>query len=661
MGHAQRDHHAQVALHHLKVLVVAPNRLQQGWVGELLQEQATEGSFGFEYCSSAVEALSLAEERSFDLCFFDDRLGKAATLQFLRTLNGWGRPFPVVVFADGGCEETIAEALQSGAVDYLIRGRTTSDLVLRTARYALERHQVEKEREGSRRRLRQLFDRSVVGVYRVSAEGQVLDGNDALARILGYRTSKDLVGQRLEEYSPAPTTAGESSSSLFAHRARQPFLSRELRLKREDGTPVWVRMTDSRDLGEDGETVSFEGTLVDISQAKLSEELLQRMESRYLALFDAVAGGVMVLDGEGSVAASNHRAGELLGLRMSELVGRPFGRCFAQALTEQRAPLTVQELPGSRSLITANTVEDTVVGLVRLDGSEVWVSMRATPVRGPGEAGPSSVILSLTDLSDVKRLEEQLIQAQNMEVVGRLAGGLSHDFRNLLTAISGYADLLERDSTLSEGALYGVKEIHRASQRAAKLVANMLSFGAKEEGTVAGHVVVDHVLVELQSMMRRVAGSKVELHLDLGSRGGVVLADPKRLEQVIMNLVINARDALPEGGELVLSTRVRELNRDQPKESRLNPGAYVELSVGDNGCGMDELTRRRAFEPFYTTKSPGKGTGLGLPTVREIVRKAGGEAYLTSQPGQGTRVDVLLPVSPWLRAARQTSESAHAS
>ena len=280
--------------------------------------------------------------------------------------------------------------------------------------------------------------------------------------------------------------------------------------------------------------------------------------------------------------------------------------------------------------------------IIKPDGTVRWIQDRGFPVRD--DQGRVTLFTGVaTDITEHKALEQQLLQAQKMEAVGRLAGGVAHDFNNLLMAIMGYGELM-RAKVLKDDPLYGhLENILKAGDRAAALTQQLLTFSRQK---IVHPQVIDlnRVVLDLEPMLRRLIGEDLDLEVVTDRRLGAVKADPGQLGQIIMNLVVNARDAMPQGGRLTLKTA--PVNFTVGCHSRFGltpPGPYVMLEVQDTGVGMDEATQAHVFEPFFTTKEPGKGTGLGLSTVYGIVKQSGGYLDLESSPGAGSTFTIYLP------------------
>jgi nitrogen-specific signal transduction histidine kinase/CheY-like chemotaxis protein len=266
------------------------------------------------------------------------------------------------------------------------------------------------------------------------------------------------------------------------------------------------------------------------------------------------------------------------------------------------------------------------------------------------------MVLALHDASARGRLQEQLRQAQKMEALGMLAGGIAHDFNNLLTIISGYSQMLMASSHMStERDRTAIEQVLKASQRAADLTGQLLAF-SRRQNIQPKVLEVNQVVDQTATMLRRLIGEDIDLRIQKAPDAGRIHADAGQMQQMLINLVINSRDAMPEGGSLLIRTANAELGPDYiGQHLGVRPGSYVVLEVSDTGEGMDPATRKRIFEPFFTTKPPGKGTGLGLSTVYGIVRQCGGSIDLYTEPGHGTTFRVYLPRV--INEARVTNEA----
>ncbi len=283
----------------------------------------------------------------------------------------------------------------------------------------------------------------------------------------------------------------------------------------------------------------------------------------------------------------------------------------------------------------------------RRDGSIIEVEIASDDI---DYAGRPARLVAVTDVTERRRLETQLRQAQKMEAIGRLAGGIAHDFNNLLTAMNGYAELAASALPDDHPARADILQIRRAGERAARLTAQLLALGRRQ--VLSPSIVEpDRLLADLGAMLRRIIGEDITLELDLRAPGVAVLVDASQLEQVVMNLVVNARDAMPDGGRLTIGTSLVEarptaalLSPDESVEERPSSDRWLEMRVTDTGVGMDEATLGQIFEPFFTTKPAGEGTGLGLSTVYGIVTQSGGQISVTSTPGAGSTFRVRLPV-----------------
>ncbi len=380
----------------------------------------------------------------------------------------------------------------------------------------------------------------------------------------------------------------------------------------------------NRELQEAKANVERSNRLLE-GRARLSEE-------KYHALMDQAGDAILVLNSGGTVLEANRRAEDLFGRPRVEILGRPF-----EGFLPHHEP---NGSPGLLERLAEGPVRLDHLPLRQVKGRPVCVDLSASVVDLGGER---LVLVIARDTTERDRLEQQLQQAQKMEAIGRLAGGVAHDFNNLLTVITGYGEVLLDRLLPGDATRDQVGEMKKAADRAASLTRQLLAF-SRQQVVSPRPLDLNLVVSDLDKMLRRLIGEDVSLTSVPTSGLGLVKADPGQVEQVLMNLAVNARDAMPQGGKLTIETGNVDLDEDYCRlHLGTRPGRYVLLAVSDTGCGMTAEVKARIFEPFFTTKEVGKGTGLGLATVYGIVQQAGGHIEVYSEPGRGTTFKVYLP------------------
>jgi len=373
-------------------------------------------------------------------------------------------------------------------------------------------------------------------------------------------------------------------------------------------------------------------------QRARQRQALRRHERLLRQIIDANPSLIFVKDWDGRFVLVNQAVAEIYGTTVEALVGKtdadfnPDKEEVAHFLRNDREVMS----SGRPKLIAEEPVTNPAARQTR------WFQTIKVPLRLPDDDFPKLLGVA-TEITERKRLEEQLLQSQKMEAVGQLAGGVAHDFNNILTAIVGYTDLLAEDLSANTRHREDLEEIRKAARRAAALTRQLLAFSRKQ--VLEPRVVDLNAIVQnMDKMLRSLISENIELKAQFAPNLAAARADPNQLEQVIMNLAINARDAMPDGGTLTIETGNAKLDEDYAaKHISVVPGEYVMLAVSDTGCGMDQDTQARIFEPFFTTKPAGRGTGLGLSTVYGIVKQSGGNIWLYSEPGKGTTFKVYLP------------------
>jgi len=391
---------------------------------------------------------------------------------------------------------------------------------------------------------------------------------------------------------------------------------------------------------------------------------------RFRAMFEGAAIGIGICQLDGRILEANPALSRMLGYSQEELTGTNARELYPERRREVGPEISDDNFPPDERLLAdllrgKRDSFEVEKRYRRKDGSELWGHLTVSLGRDDRRE-PAFLIAMLADATERKRVEEHLRQAEKMEVIGRLAGGIAHDFNNLLTGILLYCDLLTarlksgawESGELDESRLENgrsersrlcqhVEEVRLAGEHGAALTHQLLAI-ARKQAAEPRPIPINEIVASMENLLRRLIGEQIELVVVLDSAldsgAGRVLADPAQLRQILLNLVLNARDAMPHGGKIRLTTRSAELPSDFPNKAEpLAARRAVSLIVKDTGCGMNAETRARLFEPFFTTKNPGEGTGLGLATVQRIVSEAGGMIEVESEPGRGTSIEVFFP------------------
>jgi PAS domain S-box-containing protein len=419
------------------------------------------------------------------------------------------------------------------------------------------------------------------------------------------------------------------------------------RIRRHDGQYGVFETQAVPVIEPDGSITEWIGTCTDVSQRQQAEEALRWSELWQRRLVESLGVGVVVHAADTRIVTSNPEASRVLGLTPDQLLGRTAIDPAWRFLREDGAPLPQEEYPVNQVVASRRPFSGKVFGVERAQGAQPsWVLANAYPIHD-ASGRLENVVVSFSDITDqrraeaeARRLAEHLRVSQKIEALGRLAGGVAHDFNNMLSVILGHTAFALEAVGEKDPVRDDLVEVEKAGRRAAALTRQLLAFGRRQVPQLRP-LDLNQAVAELEKMLRRVIGEDVRLEQELAPGLWKTLADPAQVDQVITNLVLNARDAMPAGGRLTLSTA--NLTVDRARGAELPGGDYVVLTVTDTGVGLDAATRSRLFEPFFTTKAQGKGSGLGLSTVYGIVTQSGGQIQVESRPGQGATFRVFLP------------------
>jgi two-component system cell cycle sensor histidine kinase/response regulator CckA len=494
-----------------------------------------------------------------------------------------------------------------------------------------ERRRAEEALRESEALTRSVVYTAVDGIITADESGTIQSFNPAAERLFGY-SADEVIGQNLSMLMPEPDRSLHDSyirTYLETRRNRIIGIGREVQAVRKDGAVFPVELAVSEMLLP-GRRL-FTGILHDVTHRKAAEAALRETNARLQAIIETSPLAIVTLGLNGVVLAWNPAAERMFGWSADEVLN-------------QVLPVVPE---GERAdLLELVREGEALLGVekrrLRKDGSEIEVTVWTAPLRNP--AGEVSGVMGIyADLTQSRQLEEQLRHAQKMEAVGRLAGGIAHDFNNVLTVITGYGQMIADRAGQDELLTEEIGEILQAADHASALTSQLLIFSRR-------HVVnresidLNTVVAKLERMLRRIIGEDVALSTVPHAELGQVRADAAQIEQVIVNLAVNARDAMPDGGRLVIETANVELDAAYTRgHAGVKEGDYVMLAVSDTGRGIPPDVRTRLFEPFFTTKERGKGTGLGLSTVYGIVKQSGGEIWVYSEVGKGTCFKIYLP------------------
>ncbi len=506
-----------------------------------------------------------------------------------------------------------------------------------------ELHRVQQELEASREKYFDLYDMAPVGYFTVGEKGLVLEANLRGARLLGVERSL-LVKSPLTRY-----VVPEDQDIYYLHRKRLLETGArqlcELRMCRQDGFQFWGRLEITvAPGGEDGSTVS-RIMVSDITEKKRDEDALRQSEERYRATTHSATDAIVSADSARNIVGWNRGAETIFGYSEAEVTGQPVTLLMPSRFHEEHLAGMARVQAGGESHVLGKVVE---MEGVRKDGSEFPIEFSLAAWHVDDRRYFTAIIRDVTERkraeAENEKLQTQLQQAQKMEAVGRLAGGVAHDFNNLLTVINGYSDLLLQKIAKESPMHWEVKEIQGAGERAATLTRQLLAFSRKQ--IIEPKVLDLNLLIaDLGKMLVRLIGENIDLKIVPGKGLGLIRVDPGQFEQVLINIAVNARDAMPDGGTVLVETANVELDEEYcaQRAYQIHSGRYVRLAVSDTGCGMTGETSKQIFEPFFTTKATGKGTGLGLSMIYGAVKQSGGLIEAYSEVGKGTTFKIYLP------------------
>ncbi|MEP6621989.1 MAG: response regulator [bacterium] len=617
----------------------------------------TSRRFDIEAVPLLGEAMRRAQKEAFDLVVLDLSLPDSSGIATFETMRRAVPSTPIVVLTGQDDGQLGLTVVNGGAQDYLVKGVSGGPAMIRALLFAIARNRCRAAQQGQRavladaqrpgrhgaqrhapthgsgsRTFRQLADTISEVYFIVDATFQhTYFVNHAYEGVWG-QSCTSLYEDASSFFKPV---SGEDRArfmgyiaSVTAGEAPDPL---EFELRPQGGNARWVAAHLTPVRNEWGEIYRFSGFALDITERRQAREALRASELRLFTLFETVNLVVLLLDANGNVEYLNPFGLQLTGYFQDEALGKNWLSQFLPAAFVHDAPLGRER-------------ERVRVPLVTRAGEPRVISWSTTVFRD-GEGNQTGSLSVGEDVTEFELLEEHGRQSRRLEAVGRLAAGVAHDFNNLLTIIMGSADLLRGAIAPGSGLLDDLEPITNAASAAAALTRQLLVFG-RQDAAPSDVTHLEDVVERTVTLLRRVVNEDVAIQVTLHHHPCTVMVTASQLEQVIMNLAVNARDAMPDGGRLTIKTDVVTLDANYASAHwPATPGSYAVLSMSDTGIGMDDVTRARIFEPFFTTKAAGMGTGLGLATAYGIVKQRGGFIRVNSLLGKGTMFKVYLPLS----------------
>ena len=568
-----------------------------------------------------------------DIYLLDYRLGARIGLELIQWATANGCSAPMILLTSQGDRAVDIQAMQAGAADYLIKGQIDPLQLDRAIRHALERHRIQQALQQSENNFRQLFESMAAGfaLHEIIRDEA---GNPSDYRFLQVNPAFEVV-------------TGLKAKDLLGRTAREVMPNLE---------PHWIERYGR--VATTGESIQFENFSQDLNRHYQVAAYSPKPE-HFAVTIEDVTERRRAAESQTLLATAVEQSAEMIVVTdvagVIQYVNPAFERTTGYALSEVRGETPRLLKSGLQEAAVYKQLWDTInTGLVwkgrlinkRKDGVQYTIDSTISPVRDTHGTIIRYVAVS-RDITYEQAIEEQLRQVQKMDAVGRLAGGVAHDFNNMLTVISGYCGLLSLRVAANPDLLRHVEQVQKAAERAAGLTRQLLAFSRRQ---VLQPRVLDihHVLHNMEGMLHRLIGEDIELQTRFTSPPPNVKADIGQIEQVIMNLVVNARDAMPTGGQVLLSTATvtRATDPFLQTEKEATAATYCRIGVCDTGVGMTDQVKAHLFEPFFTTKGPGKGVGLGLATSYGIIKQSHGHIRVSSNPGEGSTFWIYLPACP---------------
>lgn len=637
----------------------------------MLGRRLNRNRFETRAASSGLEALAALQEDSFDIVLLDVMMPNLDGFETLRRIRSrWNSgELPVIMATANDESENVVAALEDGANDYVTKPfdfpvllarisvnvdrkkaeeqvKSTLDTLEATvdARTAALR-QAHDELVAREAQMSAILDNAADAIVCIDTDGSIRTFNSAAQSIFGF-SEKEVIGRNASVLMPddyALLHGDFLKGTMEGQSLKLGIVGagvRELEGKRKNGSvfPIEVSLGESRT----ARNHMIVGVIRDITERKAFQQALHAADEQVRLLMASVGDGVYGIDRSGETTFVNPAALSMLGYRQNEVIGRNAHRLFHHSRADGlEYPAHECPIEETLNIGTRQDVEDEVFW--RKDGSQMPVEFTSMPLMKDGDI--VGAVVSFRDISERKEMEAKFRQTHKMEAVGRLTGGVAHDFNNLLTVIMGNLQLLERSLGDNEQPLSRIRKVMQAAKSGAELTRTLLTF-SRQQVFETRAVDVNEMVQDMEKLLHRTLGAEIILTPVLSEEECFGRTDKNQLEHALLNLCINARDAMPNGGTLTIGTRRTSLSRGCAElKDEVPPGDYIEISVTDTGTGMTADVMEKIFEPFFTTKEAGKGTGLGLSSTFGFMKQSGGHISVSSEVGSGTTFRLYVPLA----------------
>jgi PAS domain S-box-containing protein len=624
---------------------------------EAIAGARTGAAYKVEHAGSLGEALRRLAREQFDLVVLDLTLPDSRGYETYEKVRSLARNTPVILMTAVEDEQLASRAVRDGAQDYLVKSQLSSALILHCMRYAIERHQTREELRLSHEKLQRL-NLKYQAVLRSTPNGlcilnsfwRVTYANAAMQQLFGAEvegSSEGVSGLEFQEFFPSEMEFETYRDNALQAVRMQGLYRRELQLKSQDGRVLWCDVALTR-IDPTQTASGYAITITDVTARKEAEA----QRDWLVAAVEQANEAILITDTDWCIEYANPAFEHMTGYQREEVLG-------------QRPSLSLNS--GNYEELFRDTVAKAIqceghwggrFTSRRKDKSSYEEEVTIRPICDDSGA-PKHYVIVRRDITREISLESELRQSQKMEAIGLLAGGIAHDFNNILQVVIGQGDLLLYGLQPGDPMREDLERIVNAGKRGAALTRQLLAFSRKQS-MLPQVMDLNRAVTEVAKLLERLIGEDIHLELELHPNLSPINADPAQLEQVLINMAVNARDAMPKGGQLIITTDNKRLGEDFVREHvGVLPGQYVHLRVEDTGTGMPPEVMARIFDPFFTTKEVGRGTGLGLAMAYGVVRQCGGHIFVQSEPDHGTSFDIYLPQIDAAVEANQTPIAPH--